>query len=115
MDGNYKFSCEEELLGSSHKRECRLAPHCNEDCEAIAHQCMEVATPMKIEVTSKAKDVRIECGEPIICDFSEPDCHRKSSCEFVVRQCIDVKIPISYYVKTDVAESYVKCKGKRDC
>ena len=89
---------------------------CNEACEAIAQQCMEVDTPVRIEVLTKSRDVRIECGEPVICDYySEPDCHRKSGCEFVVKQFIGVRIPISYHVNADVADSYVHCQRNHDC
>jgi hypothetical protein len=86
-----------------------------EDCSTIVGQCMEVATPVRIDVTSKSKGMKIECGKPIICDHAVLDCYRKSSCEFVVKQCLHVKIPIDYHVKADVAESYVKCKKKCDC
>jgi hypothetical protein len=100
---------------NNHPFKCVLESHCNEECKIITNQCIEVDTPVKIEVATKAKGIKIECGEPIICNYSELDCHRKSSCEFVVKQFIDVRIPISYHVRTDVAESYVKCENMHKC
>jgi len=100
-----------ERSNACHKRKFRLASK----CEAVAYQRMEVGTPIKIEVASRTRCVRIECCKPIICDYSEPECHRRSSCEFVVKQFIDVRIPICYHVKTNVGESFVKCKDKHGC
>jgi hypothetical protein len=102
MDGCHEFSCRGKQPDMDEQRKCRPASRCHEDCGAVAHQCVEVATPVRIDVTSKSEGVEIECGRPIICDFSEADCHRKGSCQFVVKQVIDVKIPISYHVNTDV-------------
>ena len=115
MNDSIEVLCEREWPNMSHKGNFGLASRCDEKCEAVAHQRIEVDTPVKIEVVSRSKRVRVECCKPIICGHSEPECHRKSSCEFVVKQFIDVRIPICYHVKTKVGESYVKCKGNHDC
>ena len=115
MNRNIDYLCERERFDTSRIRNSGLVPSFGEGCESVAHQRMEVDTPVKIDVASIARCVRIDCCKPIICGHSEPECHRKSSCEFVVKQFIDVRIPICYHVKTDVGESYVKCKDKCDC
>ena len=115
MSSHYDDFCERELLDQTGKKKCNQESHYNENYEAIVNQCMEVDTPIRIEVMSKAKGVKIECGKPIICEYTEPDCYRESSCEFVVKQWLHLKIPINYLVKADVAESYVKCKKSHDC
>jgi len=104
-----------ERSGASRKRKFRLASSWEENCGTVAHRRMEVGTPVKIDVVSRSRCVRIECCKPIICGHSEPECCRKSSCEFVVKQFIDVRIPICYNVKTNVGESFVKCKDKHSC
>jgi len=112
---SYHDFLERELVAQTVKKKCNYEPQYNENCETIVHQFMEVETPVKIEVMSKAKDVIIDCGKPILCGYSKPDCYRKSSCEFVVKQCLHVEVPISYHVKADAFASYVKCKNGRDC
>jgi len=105
------MECERERFDTSRMKNSGLAScHCD-SCESVAHQRIEVASPVKIEVASRARCMRIDCCKPIICGHSEPECHRKSGCEFVVKQFIDVRIPICYHVKTKVGESYAKCKG----
>ena len=111
MDDNI----DEREPNTSHKRKFRLATRYIEKCDAVAHQCMEVGTPVKIDVVSSSRCVRIECCKPFICGHSHPECYRKSSCEFVVKQLIDVRIPICYHVNTNMGESYVKCRDEQDC
>ena len=112
MERDIDYFFEKQRLDMSRKRDVGIASCGDEKCESVAHKRMEVDTPVKIEVTSRARSVRIDCRKPIICGYSEPECHRKSSCEFVVKQFIDVRIPICYHVKTNVGESFVKCKYK---
>jgi len=91
---------------------CGSCLECNfkTKCITITNQCIEVATPIRLEAITNIKKLKVECGEPKICSSPMGNyCTGKNNCEFVVKQKLFVEIPIMYHVKTDVGENRVEC------